>query len=110
MLLYGLKETKESTLGTRSNTVSTILHFITVYRLRRFVWNALFNSHETGDNISSAIQGYIVDWDAQKAVWDGVFSPEVLGVSLGHSEFHSTLKAASDQPRRVFTSDHRALL
>ena len=26
------------------------------------------------------MQGYLVDWDAQKAVWDGMFS-EVLGVS-----------------------------
>jgi len=26
------------------------------------------------------MQGYLVDWDAQKAVWDGIFSDEVLGV------------------------------
>ncbi|KAF8625937.1 hypothetical protein AX17_006663 [Amanita inopinata Kibby_2008] len=25
-------------------------------------------------------KGYLVDWDAQKAVWDGIFSNEVLGV------------------------------
>jgi hypothetical protein len=29
----------------------------------------------------TARQGYLVDWDAQKAVWDGIFSAEVLGVS-----------------------------
>lgn len=28
------------------------------------------------------MQGYLVDWDAQKAVWDGIFSDEVLGVNL----------------------------
>ena len=27
------------------------------------------------------MQGYLVDWDAQKAVWDGVFSDEVCGVN-----------------------------
>ncbi|KAJ7582804.1 actin-related protein Arp6 [Mycena floridula] len=25
-------------------------------------------------------KGYIVDWDAQKAVWDGIFSEEVFGI------------------------------
>ncbi|KAJ7895533.1 actin-related protein Arp6 [Mycena olivaceomarginata] len=29
----------------------------------------------------SPIQGYVVDWDAQKAVWDGVLSDEVLNVN-----------------------------
>jgi hypothetical protein len=33
------------------------------------------------NTISSAMQGYLVDWDAQKAIWDALFSPEVLGVS-----------------------------
>lgn len=28
------------------------------------------------------MQGYLVDWDAQKAVWDGIFSDEVLGVNV----------------------------
>lgn len=27
-----------------------------------------------------APQGYLVDWDAQKAVWDGLFSSHVFGV------------------------------
>ncbi|EGN93982.1 hypothetical protein SERLA73DRAFT_189133 [Serpula lacrymans var. lacrymans S7.3] len=26
-------------------------------------------------------KGYLVDWDAQKAVWDGIFSSQVLGVN-----------------------------
>jgi actin-related protein 6 len=26
-------------------------------------------------------KGYLVDWDAQKAVWDGLFSTEALSVS-----------------------------
>ncbi len=30
---------------------------------------------------SQNIQGYVVDWDAQKAVWDGILSDEVLSVS-----------------------------
>ncbi|KAE9407356.1 actin-related protein Arp6 [Gymnopus androsaceus JB14] len=30
-------------------------------------------------------KGYIVDWDAQKAIWDGVFSEEVLGVNTTES-------------------------
>jgi actin-related protein 6 len=30
-------------------------------------------------------KGYLVDWDAQKAVWDGIFSPEVLGVNTCES-------------------------
>ena len=31
---------------------------------------------------SACTQGYLVDWDAQKAVWDGIFSDQVLSVSL----------------------------
>ncbi|KIM40974.1 hypothetical protein M413DRAFT_72674 [Hebeloma cylindrosporum] len=30
-------------------------------------------------------KGYLVDWDAQKAVWDGIFSDEVLGVDTTQS-------------------------
>jgi hypothetical protein len=30
--------------------------------------------------LTRPIQGYVVDWDAQKAVWDGVLSNEVLNV------------------------------
>ncbi|KAJ3798772.1 actin-like protein ARP6 [Lentinula aff. detonsa] len=30
-------------------------------------------------------KGYVVDWDAQKAIWDGVFSQEVLGVNTTES-------------------------
>ncbi|KAF8739517.1 hypothetical protein AX14_009296 [Amanita brunnescens Koide BX004] len=30
-------------------------------------------------------KGYLVDWDAQKAVWDGIFSDEVLGVDTTNS-------------------------
>ncbi|TDL17756.1 Actin/actin-like protein [Rickenella mellea] len=30
-------------------------------------------------------RGYLTDWDAQKAVWDGVFSSEVLGVNTSES-------------------------
>lgn len=32
-----------------------------------------------------ALQGYLVDWDAQKAVWDGVFSSEVLNADTTES-------------------------
>ena len=32
----------------------------------------------------SPIQGYLVDWDAQKAIWDGMFSEDVLAVSPLH--------------------------
>ncbi|OJA12187.1 hypothetical protein AZE42_03943, partial [Rhizopogon vesiculosus] len=30
-------------------------------------------------------KGYLVDWDAQKAIWDGVFSSEVLNVDTAES-------------------------
>ncbi|KAJ3711728.1 actin-related protein Arp6 [Lentinula raphanica] len=30
-------------------------------------------------------KGFIVDWDAQKAIWDGIFSQEVLGVDSTES-------------------------
>ncbi|KAK2463382.1 hypothetical protein APHAL10511_004608 [Amanita phalloides] len=30
-------------------------------------------------------KGYLIDWDAQKAVWDGIFSDEVLGVDTTNS-------------------------
>ncbi|KAI9058563.1 actin-like protein Arp6 [Trametes sanguinea] len=30
-------------------------------------------------------KGFLVDWDAQKAIWDGVFSSEVLGVNTSRS-------------------------
>ncbi|KAF8157920.1 actin-related protein Arp6 [Crassisporium funariophilum] len=30
-------------------------------------------------------KGYLVDWDTQKAVWDGIFSDEVLGVDTTES-------------------------
>ncbi|KAF9465310.1 actin-related protein Arp6 [Collybia nuda] len=30
-------------------------------------------------------KGYLVDWDAQKAVWDGIFSAEVLGINTTES-------------------------
>jgi actin-related protein 6 len=30
----------------------------------------------------TSFKGFLVDWDAQKAVWDGIFSPEVLDVRL----------------------------
>lgn len=48
------------------------------------IWEgSLSNNHPRGTNLLSsleALQGYLVDWDAQKAIWDGVFSPEVLNV------------------------------
>ncbi|KAI0667701.1 actin-like protein Arp6 [Trametes maxima] len=30
-------------------------------------------------------KGFLVDWDAQKAVWDGIFSSEVLGVNTSEA-------------------------
>lgn len=30
-------------------------------------------------------KGYLVDWDAQKAVWDGIFSDEVFGVNTSEA-------------------------
>ncbi|PFH51208.1 hypothetical protein AMATHDRAFT_75070 [Amanita thiersii Skay4041] len=30
-------------------------------------------------------KGFLVDWDAQKAVWDGIFSDEVLGIDTTNS-------------------------
>jgi len=63
-------------------SVVTIRRFITVYRSKRFVRMELALCDMGQENtISSAMQGYLVDWDAQKAIWDALFSPEVLGVS-----------------------------
>lgn len=33
------------------------------------------------------VKGYVVDWDAQKAVWDGIFSEEVFGVRYIRSRY-----------------------
>uniref|UniRef100_A0A0W0GCX3 Actin-like protein ARP6 n=1 Tax=Moniliophthora roreri TaxID=221103 RepID=A0A0W0GCX3_MONRR len=30
-------------------------------------------------------KGYVVDWDAQKAIWDGIFSDQVLGINTTES-------------------------
>ncbi|EJF63272.1 actin-like protein ARP6 [Dichomitus squalens LYAD-421 SS1] len=30
-------------------------------------------------------KGFLVDWDAQKAIWDGLFSTEVLGINTSES-------------------------
>jgi actin-related protein 6 len=42
---------------------------------------------------SAHTQGYLVDWDAQKAVWDGIFSDQVLAVSLRGSDDDVVLTA-----------------
>jgi len=42
------------------------------------VWADYFSLPQRSLNV--LLQGYLVDWDAQKAVWDGIFSDEVLGV------------------------------
>lgn len=35
-------------------------------------------------------KGYLVDWDAQKAVWDGIFSDEVLNINTTESSLFIT--------------------
>jgi hypothetical protein len=75
------REIRCHTLGMRLNGVGTIPLCITDYRSRRLVLANIHFEYRAGENISSATQGYLVDWDAQKAVWDGIFS-DVLEVCL----------------------------
>jgi len=72
----------------RSNGAETIHPYTIDYRLRRLAHVIGYFDYRAGDNISSATQGYLVDWDAQKAVWDGIFSNEVIGVCLSFSRGH----------------------
>ena len=60
-------------------------------------------------------QGFLVDWDAQKAVWDGLFSSEMLAVSTSASH-PSPLTSSILKPNLpegehngVFPPDHGAL-
>jgi len=76
--------TKRRILVINCNGVGTIQLFITVCHLRRFV----IRSPSLCTNLLSsleALQGYLVDWDAQKAIWDGLFSSEVLNVDTVES-------------------------
>ncbi|THH10060.1 hypothetical protein EW146_g8492 [Bondarzewia mesenterica] len=43
--------------------------------------------HGTSEGLigGTSLQGYLVDWDAQKAIWDGMFSDEVLAVDATES-------------------------
>src|SRR6267154_880781 len=65
-------------------------------------------------NLSSyleALQGYLVDWDAQKAVWDGVFSSEVLNVGLScDSGLMNIDLAYTGGYRRVFAAHNGTVL
>ncbi|SRR6266576_6367732 len=53
------------------------------------------------------MQGYLVDWDAQKAVWDGIFSDEVLGVN---SEIISLFLEFSCSEKKVDTTNSSLLI
>jgi hypothetical protein len=48
----------------------------------------------------SLVKGYLVDWDAQKAIWDGIFSDRVLSVSLHAPVIHSSPLIQSRSIRR----------
>lgn len=73
------KVIKQRILAISWNDVKITLLFITVYLLKRFVIKMSFSYTNLSLSVE-ALQGYLVDWDAQKAVWDGVFSSEVLNV------------------------------
>lgn len=63
------------------------------------------------EKIPSAIQGYLVDWDAQKAVWDRIFSDEVLqvrNVSIFGAHLLSDMRTVEHE--RYLSLDNRALL
>lgn len=53
-------------------------------------------------------QGFVVDWDAQKAVWDGIFSDQVFGV-CPLPFHHVTLILLLDQHHGVLPYTHRTL-
>ena len=53
------------------------------------------------------MKGYLVDWDAQKAIWDGIFSDQVLNVST-RVTYHPVLTPS--HPRRLTRRRHRFLL
>jgi hypothetical protein len=56
-------------------------------------------------------KGFLVDWDAQKAVWDSVFSPEVLDVRLFTFSFMGLDSLAkSDRHNTILPAHHRTLL
>jgi len=84
MLWCDQKGTRQHTSDTRSADAKIFLRFIIVSLLRRCIllihyafWVlSLRPRHEL-----KVCQGYLVDWDAQKAIWDGLFSSEVLSVS-----------------------------
>lgn len=78
------KVIKQRILAISWNDVAIILLFITVYLLKRFVIKMSFFYTNLSVSVE-ALQGYLVDWDAQKAVWDGVFSSEVLNVDTTES-------------------------
>ena len=82
MLLLGQREIKQHTLATNWHTAKIIHLFIIVYHLRRFEISHTHHFSFAKSLYSSKylFQGYLVDWDAEKAVWDGIFSDQVLGV------------------------------
>jgi len=86
----GQKVTRLRILAISWLGVGTIQVFITVCHLKRFV---ITSSSSCTDSLSSleALQGYLVDWDAQKAIWDGVLSPEVLNVRPSWFRLDQTL-------------------
>jgi hypothetical protein len=64
-----------------SNGAEITHRFIIACHLKRSV-SRQFSSIWARRDIFVSKQGYLVDWDAQKAVWDGVLSPEVFEVGF----------------------------
>ena len=75
------KERRKHFLGTSSTGAGTSLRCISVSHLRGCVFAVM---PEMIGLSQLSVQGYLTDWDAQKAIWDGIFSNEVLAVSTVH--------------------------
>ena len=90
MLSLGQREIKQHTLAMKWHNAKIIRLFIIVYLLRRLTSHTiLMQNHQIPLSIC---QGFLVDWDAEKAVWDGIFSDQVLRVSFALSlHWHSIL-------------------
>lgn len=61
------------------------------------------SSFKRGACVSYVMKGYLVDWDAQKAIWDGIFSDQVLNVS-SRVTYHPSLKSSPTQVDTAETS------
>ena len=64
------KERRKHSTGTSSTGAGTSLRCISVSHLRGCVFAVMA---EMIGLSQPSVQGYLTDWDAQKAIWDGLF-------------------------------------